>query len=58
MVEKDLHSVLILKGFLCEDNCKSGSNVRINDTMHSHVKSEVLEDLLMQQLKLERGDLV
>lgn len=52
--DKGLGKIVTVKGCLCEGECKNGPNVRINDTLFSHVVSENLEDLIMHELEIEQ----
>lgn len=54
MKERNLNASVYIKGCLCEGECKSGPNIRINNTLFSHVTPESLTDLLIHELGLDQ----
>lgn len=48
--QKKLSDTVLIKGCLCEEACKKGPNIKINDKMFSHVTPELLPDLLSREL--------
>lgn len=51
--DNDIKASVIVKGCLCEGECRKGPNIRINETLYSAVSPEGLEDLLRHELGVE-----
>ncbi len=47
---------VVIKGCLCEGQCKKGPTLRVNDTVYSGVTPDSLEDILQHELSLEEGE--
>ncbi len=46
----ELQNTAVVRGCLCEGECKKGPNVRVNDTLYSNVSPDSLEDILLHEL--------
>jgi len=48
--KNNLTDKVLLKGCLCNDKCKVGPNIKINDRFFSHVTPDTIEALLTREL--------
>lgn len=48
--QHNLSTTVEVKGCLCEGECKTGPNIRIDDKLFSYVSPEGLNDLLLHEL--------
>ncbi len=51
MRTKALKDKIIVKGNLCEEMCKKGPNMRINDKIYNNIDPTALIDILEHHLK-------
>ncbi len=57
LIEKmGIEATTEVRGCLCEGQCKKGPNVKINDTLYTSVFPEALEDIINNELLLEKGE--
>lgn len=51
--DNQLEDKVDVRGCLCEGECKSGPNMRINGKLFSHMSPEAVADILIHELGME-----
>ncbi len=54
IAENNFDADIELKGALCEEKCKYGPNIRINDMLYSNVEPNTVTDILNHCFKAEK----
>lgn len=53
VTDKGLQDRVSIRGCLCEGECKSGPNIRIDDTLYANVSADTAVDIISRQLEVE-----